>query len=142
MNNKNGNNYMTINNNFNYTQIKYSNQRMQGNRIDKKTRHILAGVAQLLEPHPMHRNVVGLIPNQGTCLGYRFGPQLESVQEAVDYCSSLTSMSLSLSLHPLSSLSKINKCIIGQALKNSVFFKERKRKQDTYTCCKQETTGN
>ena len=35
----------------------------------------LAGVAQWIEQWPVNQRVAGLIPSQGTCLGYRSGPQ-------------------------------------------------------------------
>ena len=37
----------------------------------------LAGVAQWIEYWPVNQRVAGSIPSQGTCLGYRPGPQLE-----------------------------------------------------------------
>ena len=38
------------------------------------------------------------IPGQGTCLGCGFSPQLEHIQEATNWCFSLTSMFLSIFL--------------------------------------------
>ena len=35
-----------------------------------------AGVAQWIECHPANQGVAGLIPIQGTCLGYGPGPRL------------------------------------------------------------------
>ena len=35
---------------------------------------------------PAERKVAGLIPGQGTCLGYGFGPWSGCVQEATDQC--------------------------------------------------------
>ena len=40
-------------------------------------------VAQLLEHHPIHQNVCGLISSQGTYLDCRFNPQSGQVQEAI-----------------------------------------------------------
>lgn len=40
-----------------------------------KTRPALASVAQLVEHHPFHQKVTGLIPSQGTCPGFGFDPQ-------------------------------------------------------------------
>ena len=36
----------------------------------------LAAVAQWIECWPVNQEVTGLIPGQGTCLGFRPGPQL------------------------------------------------------------------
>ena len=36
----------------------------------------LAGVAQWIEGQPANQRIAGSIPNQGTCLGCRLGPQL------------------------------------------------------------------
>ena len=49
---------------------------------------------------PRTEKVKGSIPSQGTCLGYRFGPQSKHMQEANDGCFPLTSMILSLFLPP------------------------------------------
>ena len=35
----------------------------------------LAGVAQWIEYGPVNQRVAGSIPSQGTCLGFRAGPQ-------------------------------------------------------------------
>ena len=35
----------------------------------------LGGVAQWIQHQPVNQSVTGLIPSQGTCLGYRPGPQ-------------------------------------------------------------------
>ena len=39
----------------------------------------LAGVAQWIECRPVNHRVASSIPNQGTCLGCRPGPQLVGV---------------------------------------------------------------
>ena len=36
---------------------------------------VLAGVAQWIEHRPVNQKVTGLNPDQGTCLGYKSGPQ-------------------------------------------------------------------
>ena len=41
----------------------------------KMTKAALAGVAQWIERQPVNQRVTGLIPSQGTCLGYGPGPQ-------------------------------------------------------------------
>ena len=43
---------------------------------EKKRNKALAGVAQWFECQPADQKVAGSIPNQGTCLGCRPGPQL------------------------------------------------------------------
>ena len=55
----------------------------------------LAGVAQWTERWPVNWRVAGLIPRQGTSLGYRLGPQL-GVHERQPY----TDVSLSPFLPP------------------------------------------
>ena len=49
------------------------------NKLDtiflKKLHSALASVAQWIEHWPMNQRVTGLIPSQGTCLGYGPGPQ-------------------------------------------------------------------
>ena len=42
----------------------------------------LANVAQLFGHWPANPRVTGSIPDQDTCLGCAFGPQLELVQKA------------------------------------------------------------
>ena len=44
-------------------------------RIKKKEHEALAGVAQWIERWPVNPRVADSIPNQGTCLGWRPGPQ-------------------------------------------------------------------
>ena len=44
--------------------------------IFRKCPPALAGVAQWTEHRPANQRVIGSIPSQGTCLGYRPGPQL------------------------------------------------------------------
>ena len=57
----------------------------------------LASVAQWVRHYPANWKVIGLIPGQGTCLGFRFSPWLGLVQEAIDWCFSPTLLFLSLS---------------------------------------------
>ena len=68
------------------------------------------GVAQGVGHHPANPKVTGLIPRQGTCLGYKQAWSLDGgVREATDRCFSHTWMFLSLSFSLLSPLSlKIN----------------------------------
>ena len=75
-----------------------------------------------LEHCPIHQKVVDLIPGQGTYLGCRFCPQSECVWEAANqsFLHQWLSLSVCLSLFPLSSLSKINKCIPGWWYKSYV----------------------
>ena len=71
----------------------------------------LASVAQLLECHPVHQKVVGLISGQGTYLGFGFNPKSRHIYgQPIDVSLSHQS-SLFLSL--ISSLSKINKHIFN-----------------------------
>ena len=65
----------------------------------------LAGWLSGFEHPPTHQKVAGLIPFQGTYPGWGFYPPSRCMQEATDWCFSLTSMFLSLP----STLSKINK---------------------------------
>ena len=74
--------------------------------------------AQLVGRHPAHQKGAGSIPGQSTQLDCGFDPWSGNVQEATDGYVSLILMSLSLSsvflsLLPASSLSKINKHILG-----------------------------
>ena len=43
-----------------------------------------------LEHHPLHQNVVGSIPGQGTHLGFQFDPLLGRIREATNQCFSLS----------------------------------------------------
>ena len=64
----------------------------------------MAGVAQWVERWPVNRKVTGSIPSQGTCLGYRPGPQLRASERQpidVSLAHQCFSPSLSYSL-PLS----------------------------------------
>ena len=63
----------------------------------------LAGVAQWIDCWHANQRVAGLIPSQGTCLGFRLGPQL-GVHKRQPH----TDVSLPLFLSPFPSL-KINK---------------------------------
>ena len=67
----------------------------------------LARVARLVEHCPVHQKVMSSIPGQGIHLGCRFSPQSGCVEEATNWCFSLTSVFFS----PF--LSKINfkKCL-------------------------------
>ena len=61
----------------------------------------LARELSWLQRCPVHQKVVGLIPCQGTYLGYGFDPRSEHVREATNQCFSNMHVSLSLSF-PLS----------------------------------------
>ena len=61
----------------------------------------LTGVAQIVGRHRANRNVAGLIPGRGTCLGCVFGPQGSARGNR--------SMFLSLPFSVPSPLSRINK---------------------------------
>ena len=68
----------------------------------------LAGWFRWLEHCSVHQKVVGLIPGQGTYLGFGFNPHPSTYgRQLIDHCFSFTSMCLSPSLSPSSSLSKI-----------------------------------
>ena len=43
--------------------------------FEKVLKLALAGVAQWTECRPANQRVAGLIPSQGTCLGFKPGPQ-------------------------------------------------------------------
>ena len=59
----------------------------------------LAGVAQWIECQPVNQKVTGLIPSQGTCLGFRPGPHLGAHErQPIDV--SLTHLCFSPSLSP------------------------------------------
>ena len=74
-------------------------------------------MVHLGECHPVHQNVAGSIPGQGTYLGCGFNSQSGCLWETINQCSSLTLMSLSLSpslsLSLSASLSKLSKRILG-----------------------------
>ena len=57
----------------------------------------LTGVAQWVGHSPRKQKVAGSIPCQGTCLGWRFHSQLGQIQEAADWCFSVTLIFLILS---------------------------------------------
>ena len=46
--------------------------------IYKESQIALAAVVQLVRYHPAKRMVAGSIPGQGTCLGFRFHPQVRA----------------------------------------------------------------
>ena len=56
-------------------------------------------MARLVGHHPANRKVMGSIPSQGTCLGYKFGP-CQGVQAAADQTVSLTHQCFSPSFSP------------------------------------------
>ena len=45
-------------------------------KMNKEMHPALTDVAQCIECRPANRKVTGSIPSEGTCLGYRPGPQL------------------------------------------------------------------
>lgn len=55
-------------------------------------------MAQLVERHPVDQKVAGLIPSQGTYLGYGFGSRSGHVQETTNRCFSRQCVCVSLSL--------------------------------------------
>ena len=61
----------------------------------------LAGWLSWMEHCPVHQNVVGSIPGQGTYLGYGFNPWSGSIWEETDQLFHVLSLALSLSLSPL-----------------------------------------
>ena len=58
---------------------------------------VLAGMSQWIKCQPVKQRVAGSIPSQGTCLGYRPGPQLGARERQPCFSPSL-SPSLSLTL--------------------------------------------
>lgn len=48
-----------------------------------KSKNHSASVAQLVEHHPVHEDIAGSIPGQGSCLGCRFGPQSRQVWKTI-----------------------------------------------------------
>ena len=72
-----------------------------------KTSVALARWLSWLQCHPIHQEVTGLVPSQGTYLGCGFDLQPGHVREATDWCS-ITHQCFSL----LFSLSQINKHIL------------------------------
>ena len=76
----------------------------------QKSTIALARRLSWLEHHPVHQNVIGSIPGQGTNLGCEFDPRLRRTQEAADLMSLShidVSFSPSISLPPIS-LKKIS----------------------------------
>ena len=69
--------------------------------------YALTDAAQLVVCHPANQKVAGLLPSQGTCLGFRFGPQFR-VHVRRSKSVFLTSMFLSFSFSLTSLLSRIN----------------------------------
>ena len=64
---------------------------IEQNFLSLKRRSItLTSMAQLVGHRPIKQKVTHLMPGQGTCLGFRFGPQTWHVPEATDGCFSLT----------------------------------------------------
>ena len=75
----------------------------------KRYRSALGGVPQWIECQPANQKVTSLIPNQGTCLGFRPGPQLGACERQLIYVS-LAHQCFSPCLSPSLSLTlKINK---------------------------------
>ena len=64
-------------------------------------------MAKLVGASSLYQNIVGLIPDQGTYLGYRFDPGLGVYRKATNQCFSLALIFLCLP----SSLSERNKKI-------------------------------
>ena len=58
---------------MNYLAYKVCVKKVNFKNIKKK--FALAGVAQWIECQPVNQRVAGLIPSQGTCLGWGPGPQ-------------------------------------------------------------------
>ena len=86
----------------------------------RRSEQALAGWLSWLEHYPMYQEIRGLIPSQGTYLDCRFDSQWGCVQEATDWCVSLTSISLSLFVSLLLSPSKVHKNIpSGENFKKS-----------------------
>ena len=52
----------------------------------KETQFLPAGVAHWVGCHPTNREVTGLTPGQGTCLGWGPGPLVAGVREATHRC--------------------------------------------------------
>ena len=95
------------------------------NKEDTTKVTALAEWLSWLKHHSIQQKVAGSNPGQGPYLGCGFDPQLGHIQEATDWCFSLTSMFLSLStpLSPHFSLYKISECILRWGLK--IFFKKQ-----------------
>ena len=53
----------------------------------RKMEGALAGVAQWVECQPVNREVTGLIPSQGTCLGCGSGPQVVASKRQLTHVS-------------------------------------------------------
>ena len=85
-----------------------------------KTRLCLPWLAWLscLEQRTINQKVLGSIPGQGTCLGFRFVPWSRPVQEATDWCFSLTWIFLCLSPSFLLSLKSVNMSLGEDFFKN------------------------
>lgn len=66
-----------------------------------KSHLTLAGVAQLTELRPMHQEVTGLIPDQGTCPSYRLDPSEGRAGGSQSMVLSYRCLSLSFSLKPI-----------------------------------------
>ena len=71
----------------------------------------LAGWISCLGCHPVHQKVLSLMPTQGTQLRWGFDPRSRGVWETTNGCSHIN-----VSLSVTSSLSKINKHILGWRL--------------------------
>ena len=77
----------------------------------KMAEKVLASVVQLAGCHPASREVTGLMPGQGMCLGCECDPS-RGVKEWQPTCFFLVWMFISLSFSPPSPLSKINKHVL------------------------------
>ena len=86
----------------------------------KKARALaLAGWLSLLEHCSIYEMVAGLIPSQGTYLDCRFDPGQDACRrQPMDVSFSQWCFSLSFSVSPASSFSKVNNRILWQGLKN------------------------
>ena len=83
---------------------------MNSNKLLRENRRVLAGWLSWLERHPVEEKGAGLIPGQGTHLGRGFDPCQGA--HGSNRLMLLSHISVSL-LFPPSSLSKINKHILG-----------------------------
>ena len=73
-----------------FTVLIYTSMPIVNNCLKEVYISALAGVTQWIECQPANQRVTGLIPSQGTHVGFRPGPQLGACEKELDVFLSLS----------------------------------------------------